>query len=1014
MFTLMKKLILIASLLLSPLSHAQRGPVAGLSTSTPYLIYYGNWDISKVEAARDDYELVILHPNSNITPAEVATIRSGPDTLAGTADDVTVLAYISVGEDNRPAAPVVGDGNGPRVDPRSADTDPLSGVAPLGDASTGGGGYASYYLDDENSDGIPDSNATFGSPFVNPGDPAWYQVIRNNVKATDGVPGLEELLTATTGLGYACDGVFLDTLDTPAPNSFGATLYEWTAPAYQALVKQISDDYPGKILLGNRGLFFYNPNLKTYAYTLRPYLNIILFESYYTDSSGSGAPSVFFDDNKFNFAPKINAEAARSDGFNVLSLGYTTAGAPAALGENDFLESQREQGWLLYRTTPALDGAFNTDAATWNAANVDSTAPVWDSTAAFGADYDLVAPGNQAPPARVGVQQVVADDTTAIVRWDIARDQSGPVIYNLYYTDQAVMNFATATKVAAMTSATPSDYATGPTSPTTYAYEYEITGLTNGTTYLFAVRAEDGLSQEDANTVTIAATPAGPASQYAAISIDGNKSDWASVSTVLTDAASDGVPDIVLIKAANDEDYLYLLVEYAAATDTNTFNSSPSLFLSLDTDNNPATGFDVFGIGLIGAEVSWQNDFAFSQDAANFNTGGTFTDAVPQILPYAANSTFQEYRIARNATYDTGGGSQPVFPNNNVGLAFWSDGAPAEFAGAFSYTFASPPPLPSYYASLNIDGDMSEWENIPEIETDPSGDGTPDIVSVKVANDDDYLYLLVQYDAATDTNAFNGSPSLFLSLDNDNDTATGYNVYGLGEIGAEVSWQNNFAFAQNTSTYNLGAAFTDAIPEISPYFENTSFQEYRIPRVATYNVGGGELPVFPNDIIRLALWSDGGSSEFVGGFVYEFEDATPSNIYNGWKMTEFTSAQLLDPLVSGDLANPDNDTWVNLVEFALGGEPDGFNDPASLPAAGTMTIGMDNYRTLTYTQRADGAVTVTPESSLDLTLWDDSASQFVIVSTTTIDSGLEQVVVRSSTPISSGPYFMRLNVTLNP
>ena len=95
---------------------AQRGPVPGLNSSTPYLIHYGNWTAPLVDQARMNYKLVILHPStSNITPANIANIRSGPDNTPGTSDDVKVLAYISVGEDDRPGAPFAGDGDGPGV-----------------------------------------------------------------------------------------------------------------------------------------------------------------------------------------------------------------------------------------------------------------------------------------------------------------------------------------------------------------------------------------------------------------------------------------------------------------------------------------------------------------------------------------------------------------------------------------------------------------------------------------------------------------------------------------------------------------------------------------------------------------------------------------------------------------------------------------------------------------------------------------------------------------------------------
>lgn len=1180
----MNRLVSLSLLVSSLPCVADRGPVPGISTATPYLIYYGNWDAGKVDAARNNYDLVILHPISNITPADIATIRRGPDDIADTTDDVLVLAYISAGEDDRPAAPVAGDGAGPRIDPRSSDLDPLAGISPLGDPSPGGTGFASYYLDDEDEDGQPDLNSTFGGAFVNPGDPAWFQVMKNNVKATDGVAGLDEIMTTTTGLGYGCDGVFLDTLDTPAPNSFGATLYEWTAPAYQQLVETISDTYPDKLLLGNRGLFFYNPNLKTYAYTLRPHLNMILFESYYTDSSGSGAATAFFFDNKFNFAPKLNAEAERPDGFTILSLGYTNPGDPASLAEEDFFESQQEQGWPLYRTNPSLDSPFNTDAATWNSANPDNTPPVWDSTAAFSDDWDLGEAGNQPAPPEIGIQEVQASDGEVTLRWDIARDQTGPVKYNVYYTDQASLDFGTATKIPAVDVVKPDSYSSF-IDPEIHPFEFTVTGLNNDTTYLFAVRAEDGLAQEDTNTVTLAATPQGipsdfreisidgdfsdwagadvldtdpaeaidpdfhqvsvsndadflyirftlhspagafvdftshlfldtddnpgtgftpggttfgsemmiegatgydqrgegfnegsvssvawsvanaatseyevrvsraaifdgdsqpvfdgdtirlllqnnagdvtgsvryqfaptppPPSEFATLTIDGDFSDWSAIPEILSDLAGDGVPDIVSVKAANDSDYLYLLVEYAAATDTNAFNGSPSNFISLDNDDNTATGFDIFSLGLIGAEVSWQNDFPFHQATGVYNTGATFTNAVPGISPYASNAVAQEYRIPLTATYDAGSGSQAVFPQDIIRLAMWSnDGVIAEFAGAFRYQLASPPPPAGYFSVISVDGDSSDWNSIPEVLSDPTGDGVPDIVSVKAANDDDWLYLLVEYAAASDTNNLNGSPSIYLSLDNDDNPATGFNVYGLGEVGAEVSWQNDFAFSQDTGVFNSGATFANAVPGISPYASNTKVQEYRIARTSTYDLGGGAQSIFPQDVIRLALWTDdGGSAEFAGAFRYSFTANPGTDAYTAWKALNFNASQLVDPLVSGDDADPDGDGLVNLAEFALGGTPFAFT---ASPIAATATIGVDRYLTLTYVQRTDGSVTVTPETSLSLSSWDDNPLQFVTISTAPAGTGFEEVTVRTNTPIPTSPNFLRLSIALNP
>src|ERR1039457_5446200 len=128
------------------------GPLQSFNTTAPYLIYYGNWNAGQVDYARTNYHLVILHPASNITSNQIASIKRGRDNIAGTADDVAVLAYLSIGEDDRTGAPFAGDGLGPRVDPRVADSDPLSSITnDIGLPTSGGTHYASYYLSARNN-----------------------------------------------------------------------------------------------------------------------------------------------------------------------------------------------------------------------------------------------------------------------------------------------------------------------------------------------------------------------------------------------------------------------------------------------------------------------------------------------------------------------------------------------------------------------------------------------------------------------------------------------------------------------------------------------------------------------------------------------------------------------------------------------------------------------------------------------------------------------------------------------
>lgn len=687
----------------------------GFNTASPYLVYYGNWDSTKVNYARNNYKLVVLHPSSNVTAANIASIRRGPDNIVGTADDVIVLAYISVGEDDRPGVPFVGDGTGPRVDPRASDTVALSSITNvLGLPSPGGTGYASYYLDTKASpNGVPDQNSTFGGYFVNAGDPAWWDVIKNMTKLSNGRAGLDEILTATNGIAYNCDGVFLDTLDTAAPNSFGGTTYEWTAPGMQSLVQKISTNYPGKLLMGNRGLFFYNPNFKQYAYTLRPYVNMVMFESYFTDSSNSGQPSASFSDNKYNWAPKLNAEAGRSDGFTVVSLGYDqTPPLPPAIITQDYIESMKVQGWPLYRTDPTLNSAFQTNAMLWLSTNSDTQMPEWDSTAAQ---------SSTPPTPRIGVQEVVAGNQSATLRWDVARDQTGPVRYNVYYANQSTLNFATATKLANVTTSIPTNYATG-TGTGLYPYEYTVTGLSNGMVHTFAVRAEDSASpsHEDTNTVALSIVVGAnnAVGSYRDISIDGTFSDWAGVPVLAIAPATNAAVSFATLSVANNSNYLFLRFTLnSASAPFSDFNTH----IFVDADYNNGTGYHPSDL-TIGSELMIESGAGYDERNGTFNAGNV--SGLGWLLSPAGSATDFEVRISRQAQFP---GSVPVFTNSTIRISLQDNRGSVLLPQGVGYAFAGPDP---YETWRSIYFTASELTNsaISGDSADPDGDGLANLL----------------------------------------------------------------------------------------------------------------------------------------------------------------------------------------------------------------------------------------------------------------------------------------------
>lgn len=529
-------------------------PNAGLdvrkmaANAASYAITYGALDAAAIQNLKT-YPLVIVHPyNGNITRDQIMSIKQGVNP-SDSGDNVVVLCYISIGEDSRTFglsdaqmladSRFVGNGTGPVVDPRGAGASGTSlvGLDPLGTPTNGG--FASFYLNDNAvhcngaADGSPDSNPNFKTRFVNAGDPGWYQVVSDMTMNTNNhtPPGLKEMMTNNYGRSLGCDGVFLDTLDTAAPNKYTGSICsnsinftnsEWTAQGFTNFIKRLRGEYQDKVILQNRGLFYFDPRYAHYDVSARGFIDINFFESYYLDNNSDSVVSPYYLDNKYNVAPKLMAEANRPDGFKVLSLGY-------ANGFNDVpkpgidirtLLGQSILGFstLLTDVTEALDVGFHPyiTSASVEYINsfaknhlplIDTTPPHWSSV--YNANYDPPLP--ETP--RVGIQKAVTTSPGSVtLSWDVALDMNR-VSYRLYYQPPGTsFDFATATKL--MLTPVPGDgYAQVWNSAipsqalsTVYPYQQTITGLQTGATYRFVIRAVDSAGNEDTNTNFIEVT----------------------------------------------------------------------------------------------------------------------------------------------------------------------------------------------------------------------------------------------------------------------------------------------------------------------------------------------------------------------------------------------------------------------------------------------------------------------------------------------------------------------------
>lgn len=499
-----------------------------------YMVYYGELNEELiVEAGR--YDIAIVHPNGgNITREQVQRIQD-----SGTC----VLGYLSVGEDLRTAGMTpeemkedsrfTGDKTGPRTDPRKEGDDSLDNVDLSGSASPEGDGYASYYLDDNDYDGKPDFNPNFGCAYTNIGDPVWYDELNNMMMdGMDGIPGIREILTVDYGRGLGCDGLFLDTIDTCAPNIYtgdadpARTRFEWTAPGVVDFIERLKEEYADKYVLQNRGLFFYNYNLPHFDYAPGKYIDFLLYESYMLDSSSEVLyHEGYFQENKNVYAPKITAEANRPAGFRVLSLGYAEGPEEYRLKETllgkseagldilieDMNQAQNEAGFSHYITDGAL--LMANDFVLEHEEETDLLPPVWSSVH-NDSIYD-------APKPRVGIGQAEPVENGMIVRWDVAVDKSG-VAYTLYYQKEPFdfdedADLENAQKME-LVPEVGEGYGYG-AGEDTYPYQAAIRNLDAGETYYFVIRAKDysAAGNEEKNTEMLSGIPAGDTQSGAAM-----------------------------------------------------------------------------------------------------------------------------------------------------------------------------------------------------------------------------------------------------------------------------------------------------------------------------------------------------------------------------------------------------------------------------------------------------------------------------------------------------------------
>jgi len=182
------------------------------------------------------------------------------------------------------------------------------------------------------------------------------------------------------------------------------------------------------------------------------------------------------------------------------------------------------------------------------------------------------------------------------------------------------------------------------------------------------------------------------AGTFANIVIDGAFADWAGVPVLDSDPADNaGSVDIADVQIANDNHNLYIRTTYHGAL-------AQSTFIAMDVDQNTATGFDIFSLGLIGSEAGWQNDFAFEQFTGVYNTGWglsgpNFGGGHALMSPFGDSSS-REWSISLSAMFNPAGlyGGGSIFPDRNFDILMWTDVGAGDVSRPISYMLTVPEP----------------------------------------------------------------------------------------------------------------------------------------------------------------------------------------------------------------------------------------------------------------------------------------------------------------------------------
>jgi len=138
-----------------------------------------------------------------------------------------------------------------------------------------------------------------------------------------------------------------------------------------------------------------------------------------------------------------------------------------------------------------------------------------------------------------------------------------------------------------------------------------------------------------------------------------------------------------------------------------------------------------------------------------------------------------------------------------------------------------------------------------------------------------------------------------------------------------------------------------------------------------------------------------------------------------WRANRFDATTVMNESQAGEMADPDHDGWVNLLEYAFGGDPRqnglkrGNPQISAAPVLQTVIHEGQNYAGITFFRqrnpiRAELEYAVEWQTGLALNGWTLGGE---LHQTQILDANWERVTYRDSQPLAATPRFVRIRVT---